>query len=203
MKFMGKHPKFSKFKYHNIIYNIGDCLCIQAKEKNKYLYAKLLEILPSNGMKKHSLWPSIKVQWYYLKSDLNREKNGLIDPKAYDSISEFELFESPHNDIIYIESVICKCYTLKYEDYINLDESEDTMFFTRAKYNPYKELLDPPFETWERICKCKMPFNPDKLYITCDGCQKSFHPECFNIKEDEIEKIDFYCDECKNKNLIN
>jgi hypothetical protein len=73
------------------------------------------------------------------------------------------------------------------------------MYFTRAKYNPYKELLEPPFDSWEKICICQMPFNPDKLYITCDLCQKSFHPQCFGIKEEDIEKIEFFCNECKKK----
>ena len=73
------------------------------------------------------------------------------------------------------------------------------MYFTRAKYNPYKELLESPFDSWEKICICQMPFNPDKLYITCDLCQKSFHPQCFGIKEEDIEKIEFFCNECKKK----
>ena len=172
---------------------------IQA-QGGKYSIAKLLEIIPRNGMKKHSLWPTIKVQWYYSKTDINKEKNTLTLQKNYDSISEYEVFTSPHKDTIYIETVVCKCFVVHIDEYLKLDEPSDLVYFYRAAYDPIKEVLKPPFDKWNKICKCKTPFNPDQLYLKCDKCLKYFHPKCVGINDKIANEIDaFECVDCNNK----
>lgn len=172
-------------------------------ENYKYAMCKLTHIIPSNGMKKHPYWPTIKIQWYYSKSDLDRTKAGLKSDELFESISNYELFEASHQDTIYIETVVCKCRVLSFEEYTKLDQPSDTIFFQRAKYDPIKHVFTPPMDQWKKICKCSRPFNPDLLYIECEGCNSCFHPKCFGIEEEEVEKIEkFYCDNCikaKNK----
>lgn len=198
-KTLSKKRTYTKFKYKGEIYKIGDSMMIQ-DQGGKYSIAKLLSIIPSSGIKEHSLWPSIKVQWYYSKTDINREKNGLNEDINYNSLSNFEVFNSPHTDIIYIETVVCKCFVVSLEDYCKLEEPSEVTYFQRAEYDPIKQFLKPPYDKWEKICKCKTPFNPDVLYLKCDKCMKYYHPYCVGINEEEAEKLDlFFCDECKEK----
>lgn len=188
--------KYSKLKYNSEIYKVGDCIIIQEKG-NKHSVGKLLEILPFYKVRKNLYWPKIKIQWYYSKNDINLEKNG-IDKESLNSLSDFEIFKSSHKDIIYIETIVCKCQVLKIEDYTKLMESTDSDYFYRAEYNPQTETLNPPFKDWERVCVCNKVFNPDDLYLKCDKCNKYFHPECVRIKREDIEHLnDFYCDSCK------
>ena len=193
---LSKKKRYLKFKYQEEIYKLGDCLMIQ-DQGGRYSVAKLLEIIPRNGIKKHSLWPTIKVQWFYSKADINREKNSLIALKDFNSISDYELFNSLHTDTIYIETVVCKCIVVHMEEYLKLDEPSELVYFYRADYDPIKEVLKPPFEKWNKICKCNTPFNPDQLYLKCDNCMKYFHPTCVGIPEEKGEQMDaFYCNEC-------
>ena len=54
-----------KIKYKNELYSINDCLLIRDPlVKDGYLIAKLLQIIPKNGIEKYPYWPAIQVQWY-------------------------------------------------------------------------------------------------------------------------------------------
>jgi len=58
--------------------------------------------------------------------------------------------------------------------------------------------MDPPIETWEKHCLCRLPLNPDFTYIQCDKCQTWYHMHCIGITNEEAEAIDEYvCDKCK------
>ncbi len=57
---------YNRIKYKNHIYNINDCLLIKDPlVPEGYLIARLLEIIPTNGIEKYPYWPAIKVQWYF------------------------------------------------------------------------------------------------------------------------------------------
>ena len=76
-------------------------------------------------------------------------------------------------------------------------------FFLMGNYNLKTHLLNPPFSQWERLCRCNMPFNPDLLYIGCEGCKRWFHPECEGLSEADAETLgEFYCDKCKKDKKI-
>lgn len=158
---------------------------------------KLERVIPANGCKRITYWPTIEVSWYYRKKDINREKNYLTEQRRFDAISDFEVFKSNHKDIIYIESIINKCWVYTLEEYEKLEEFGQSTFFTRASYDPKRQLLDPAFERWGKECRCKLPLNPDQLYIKCEICSRWFHPECYSISYDEINSIEFTCDPCK------
>ena len=74
-----------------------------------FLIGKLTKVIHTGGFKKYPYWPTVQVQWYYKKSDVNREKNGLQDDTIFNSISEYEVFKSTHFDIIFIETIISHC----------------------------------------------------------------------------------------------
>jgi hypothetical protein len=58
---------YTKIKYKNEVYSVNDCLLIKDPlVKDGYLIARLLQILPTNGIEKYPYWPSIQVQWYIL-----------------------------------------------------------------------------------------------------------------------------------------
>jgi hypothetical protein len=56
---------YKKIKYRNEVYTVNDCLLIRDPlVKDGYLIARLLQIIPTNGIEKYPYWPSIQVQWY-------------------------------------------------------------------------------------------------------------------------------------------
>ncbi len=99
---------YNKIKYKSDIYTLGDYLMVR-DVNDGFLIGKLVKIIQSGGFKKYPYWPTIQVQWYYKKSDINRTKNGLQDDLIFNSISDYELFKSNHTDTIFIETVMCPC----------------------------------------------------------------------------------------------
>jgi hypothetical protein len=88
-------------------YSIGEIVLVKDASSD-FMIGKITKIVPQNGIKKYPYWPSIQVEWYYKKKEINREMNGLND-KRFSCISEFEVFKSNHRDIIFIETIIAKC----------------------------------------------------------------------------------------------
>ncbi len=75
---------------------------------------------------------------YYKKSDINREKNGLVEDRLFNSISDYEVFSSNHRDTIFVESIVSTCKIYTYDEYENLAELSATSFFSRACFDPVK-----------------------------------------------------------------
>lgn len=181
--------------YNNQIFSINEFLLVSDLEDSSI--CKLIKIIPREGIQQApNYWPSIEVQWYYKKNDINRVKNGLTAVKKFNSISEFEIFSSEHRDIIYIESIISKCNVYSFAEYEALESYSENTFFSRAGYDPAKQLLIPSFDKWEKSCKCMLPLNPEQLYISCEKCGKWFHPSCCGINEEELNNIQFICQKC-------
>ena len=55
--------KYTKIKFKQDIYSIGDNLLIR-DSADGFLIGKLINIIPSNGDKKYTYWPTIEVEWY-------------------------------------------------------------------------------------------------------------------------------------------
>ena len=98
-KYVDSNLSYDSIKFRDIIFKIGDVLLIQASEEN--LIGELIKIIPINGIKEYTFWPTVQVKWYYKKKDINRKKNNLLNQQNFDSISDYELFPSNHKDIIY------------------------------------------------------------------------------------------------------
>lgn len=77
---------------------------------------------------------SLKIR-YYKKSDVNREKNNLLEDDKFNSISDFEVFKSNHKDIIFIETILSTCEVLTFEEYEAQEQHNPTTFFCRASYD--------------------------------------------------------------------
>ena len=108
------------------------------------------------------------------------------------------MFKSTHTDIVYIESISSKCNVLTFEEYDKIDEPDPNIFFTRASYDPIKQVLSPNFDVWQTSCLCKMPLNPDQVYIKCDRCDVWYHPEHVGVNTNNINAIDEYiCPTCE------
>jgi hypothetical protein len=107
-KIVSPDANYNRIKFRSEIYSLGDCVMIRDVQEG-FLIGKLIKIVNQGGNKKYPYWPTVQVQWYYKKSDLNREKNGLVDDVIFNSISEFEVFKSNHVDNIFIETIICPC----------------------------------------------------------------------------------------------
>lgn len=135
-KVISSDVSYDTIKFQSTYYSIGDKIIVFANNEN--LIAELVKIIPKNGIKDYPMWPSIQVRWYYKKTDINRKKNQLLDDSNYASISDYELFETNHKDIIFIETVIAKCNIYSYEEYEALDDHTDYTFFCRAQYDPNK-----------------------------------------------------------------
>lgn len=196
--FIIHNSPYTQFKFNSTVYSIGDCMKIK-DESNSFSIGKLIKIIPTKGIKTLPFWPSILVQWFYKKSEIDLTQNG-IDQPTYDSISDYEVFSSSHRDIILIETVISPCRVLSLEDYQKMDNNNDLTFFTRANYDIKSKILSPPIAEWEKLCSCQMPLNPDVMYIECDSCKQWYHPQCQGLTDEEAEKLDeFHCEKCKKR----
>jgi hypothetical protein len=60
-KIVSPETNYTKIKYKQDIYSIGDNLLI--RDNDGFLIGKLINIIPVNGDKKYSYWPTIEVQW--------------------------------------------------------------------------------------------------------------------------------------------
>lgn len=144
-KFVSAEILYSKIKYKNMLYSLGDNVIIRTDFD--YYIAKIIRIIPINGIMKYRYWPTIEIKQYhflfrekifivyfshvcffnynskfnlinfynsyYKKNEINRDKNGLLDDEKFDSLSEKELFQSEHKDIIAIENISAKCKVRK------------------------------------------------------------------------------------------
>ena len=199
-EYLNSPRPFNHFKYNNIIYSINDILLIKSASSSESFFSlgRLIRIIHRNGISSNPKWPSIEVEWFYQKSEIIRSKvNSLNDDNYYESISDDEVFSSNHRDIIFIETVEGKAKVVSIDEYIETSDEEKNVFFTRAAYNPFNLQISPPIEKWTKYCYCKMPFNPNLLYVKCDKCEKWFHVKCVGVKEDEVnEAQSFFCRDC-------
>lgn len=60
-----------------------------------------------------------------------------------------------------------------------------------------RNIFDPKVDSWITFCSCKQPFNPIVTYVLCEKCSKWYHIECYNIKQEEIEELTFFCIDCE------
>mmetsp|Transcript_18230 Transcript_18230/g.20404 ORF Transcript_18230/g.20404 Transcript_18230/m.20404 type:complete len:81 (-) Transcript_18230:341-583(-) len=74
--------KFSKIKFQNIVYNVGDDLIILDGNRN-FLVGRLKEVIPFGGLKEYEEWPCIRVQWYFNQYEVDLQLLGVdeIDKK--------------------------------------------------------------------------------------------------------------------------
>lgn len=127
---------YSKVRINGEIYSVGDDVHI-CDNGNDYLIAKIIKIKPTKGISKYPYWPTVLVQWYYRKSDIETVA-GDIPGLKINCISDYELFSSNHKDYIFIETIVSKILVLKFNQYEKLNDINGNVYFTRAFYDPVK-----------------------------------------------------------------
>ena len=73
--------------------------------------------------------PLIKVQWFYRKTELMGLKKDDLD-----CISENEVFKTNKSYYTEIECLVGLAIILSYEEYDQIEELNDNIFFMRASY---------------------------------------------------------------------
>jgi hypothetical protein len=67
-------------------------------------------------------------------------------------------------------------------------------YFSRANFFAETDTLLPSPDEWKKECLCKMPYNPDRVYVQCENCQKWFHDSCIGTVD--LDKT-YVCQQCE------
>jgi hypothetical protein len=166
--------EFKSLKFHDESYQLGDIVMI-SEHSDDTSFGTLVRI----WKRKDSNDPMVRIRWFYKPSD--------VFPETYDFLSKYELFDSDHEQDISVMCLYGKAQVMNFEDYYALDEVDDDVFFTRARYFTNEKVIRPSFEEWRRSCMCQSIINPDHLYVGCDKCSRLYHPRCvgFEGKEED------------------
>jgi hypothetical protein len=130
-------------------------------------------------------FPQVRIRWFYKPSDI------FSDPDP--CISKRELFDSDHKQIVSAECLSGSARVISFQEFFSCDCIDDDLYFTRATYHATKQKLEPPLETWDRVCKCQAVANPDHIYKKCLGCAGAFHVSCMEGSA---------CPECFSADLV-
>ena len=113
----------------------------------------------------------MRVRWYYKPSDVFNQ--------SVSWFGKYELFDSDHEQDIWVQCVYDIVKVLSFEEYHRLDEVEDdNVYYSRARYLTESGALEPPMETWPTVCVCETIVNPDIVYLRCSFCDDLFHLDC-------------------------
>lgn len=157
--------EFTKLQIYDETLHVGDVARIK-EYKDEECFGTVLKIWRDETTRNSY----VKVRWFYKPSDIFHAK--------HDFISVAELFDSDHEQDIWVECLYGKVQVLSLEDYHHYDEVEEDLRFSRATYITKENRLEPPFEDWKRICTCRQILNPDHKYLVCDNCGEFYHEKC-------------------------
>ena len=80
------------------------------------------------------------------------------------------MFESSVQFCVPMEALKRKCFLSTLDEYSAMEIAHDYFYFQRASFDASRGALVPAIEEWEKICVCRMPYNPDLLTVGCDMC---------------------------------
>lgn len=184
---VGKKRPVARKNYHKLLLNgvefrLND-VAIVKEATDDHSYGRILRIWREPG---EELQAFIRLRWFYKPSDV------------FDEVPEFlsddELFESDHEQDVFVQTINGKVKVLGLEEYMALDNLTEDVFFTRAKFCAATRTLEPRVETWERICTCKTILSPSSEYVRCRECGKRFHPACVKLA---AAVPDWVCSVCR------
>ena len=142
----------------------------------------------------HPDFAKLKVRWHYQKRDLFKLK---LSEKELKQISDdVELFPTQHYQNVYVQTINARCKVKTLAEFEESSPNPPDTYFTRAEFDEKKRVFKPDFKSWAAACSCKMPINPQQLYIGCEACDGWFHPECEGVQDASIEN--FVCSSCKS-----
>uniref|UniRef100_A0A7N0V8G9 BAH domain-containing protein n=1 Tax=Kalanchoe fedtschenkoi TaxID=63787 RepID=A0A7N0V8G9_KALFE len=118
----------------NINIKVGDDILLKPPRGLAPYVAKVTELTTDCKRGKNNN-VQIRGQWYYRPEDAKGGRRSFHGKN--------ELFLSNHVDTQSPESVEGKCKVHTFEEYLELDEVEDTDYFYRLKYDPITQGFDP------------------------------------------------------------
>jgi disulfide oxidoreductase YuzD len=62
LKIVSPDLNYTKVKFKNEVYSLGDCLMIR-DVNDGFLIGKLVKIIQTGGFKKYPYWPTVQIQW--------------------------------------------------------------------------------------------------------------------------------------------
>ncbi|XP_039686705.1 chromatin remodeling protein EBS isoform X1 [Medicago truncatula] len=108
-----------------------------------------------------------------------------------------ELFLSNHYDVHSADTIEGKCFVHNLKNYMKLEVVGANDYYSRFWYNAFTGAMTP--ERVEVLCKCEMPYNPDRLMVLCGSCNERYHPKCVGMPFEEAMKSEdfrFVCSKC-------
>lgn len=129
-----KGQAFSKIKYNNTIFCLGDAVEIKDPTSNNTSIAIIKKIFPSNQLSKHKFWPMIEVEWLFTKQDVI--SFNCLNSASF--VGSFEVFRSNATELIFIESIQRKAQLLTLDEYQTLEVVNEGVYFTRARIDIHK-----------------------------------------------------------------
>lgn len=123
-----KGQAYSKIKYNNTIYSLGDAVEIQDSTSNLISIAIIRKIVHTNQHLKNKHWPMIEVERIFTKQDLI-SLNCLSNASF---VGSFEVFRSDAKDLIFIESIKQKAQLLSLDEYQTLEVLNEGVYYSRA-----------------------------------------------------------------------
>ncbi|KAF9619240.1 hypothetical protein IFM89_005794 [Coptis chinensis] len=169
---------------------VGDCVLMRPAENSKLPYVAKIEKIETdtrNQVKVH-------VRWYY------RPEESIGGRRPFHGSKE--LFLSDHLDIQSADTIEGICVVHSFKSYIKLDAIGTEDYFSRFEYNSITGAFNP--DRVAVFCKCEMPYNPDDLMVQCEDCEDWFHPDCIQMKVEELKMLDrFICHVCSDEKKVN
>lgn len=115
---------------------MGDYILLESLPPTECYVAKLTKIIRLvDAKEKQEIF--IEVEWVMRKNDLPDALIGLYG----DYISTAEVFPSNEKVYLYVSSIRSKCTILSIEEYGQISNSPDFIFYSRSHYNVEKRAL--------------------------------------------------------------
>jgi len=178
--------EFTRLKLNGIDFAIGDVAVVK-EWRDERCFGTILKIWSVPEGKGQAF---LRLRWYYKPAD--------VFPSVPAFIGRDELFDSDHEQDIYVQAVYDKVRVVSFEEYCNRADTEEEVFFTRARYVSVACRVDPAIEDWPTVCVCRAVRSPDDVYLVCERCAGLFHFKCVGVKEEDLDE-GWECAACRKR----
>eukprot|EP01147_Barroeca_monosierra_P000151 gene151-3542_t len=157
--------EFNSFRLGKIKFHCDDTVLVKGATRSQEYIAKIVRVFANADAEVF-----IELQWYYLPEDIPGGR------KPYHGTDE--IIQSNHTDVLSARVVNDLCAVLSLEEYEDMEKNKEKFI-----KNGIELVGNPP-----RFCVCKQPYNPDRLMICCDKCDKWYHTSCMRVGKKKIKE---------------